>query len=356
MLINMQGKRYGQLKVLKYSGINNLGRAMWMCKCDCGTKKVVAGNSLRSGSTRSCGCLFKKRFRKLDGVKFKHWTFLERVRVDRNQYPVWRIRCDCGRIVTRRVHGILYRGTSSCGCQKYIKRVENTVGKKFGRLTVIQYLGPATIGLRWLCKCVCGKQIEKTSSQLHRNHVTNLSCGNHLPIEIESRIIGKRFGKLVPLKFVGVRKWGGGRHWRKWLCQCDCGKKVETTTFMLTAGYRRSCGCMSLPGNRSCKHGLSRTWKYFKWVSIRQKARAEHIHMQPEWRKSVKAFVEAMSGMPRHAALKMFDPTKGYIPENCYWKPRKPNEKRIPLSNNSSTIAEADVEEDDNWKGTARGQ
>jgi hypothetical protein len=78
--------------------------------------------------------------------------------------------------------------------------------------------------------------------------------------------------------------------------------------------------------------------------------------MHPEWRKSVKAFAEEMIGMPRHAALKMFDPSKGFVPENCYWKPRKPNEKMIPLSNNSSTIAEADIEENDNWKGIARGQ
>ena len=30
---------------------------MWLCQCDCGEQKDVAGNSLRSGAARSCGCL-----------------------------------------------------------------------------------------------------------------------------------------------------------------------------------------------------------------------------------------------------------------------------------------------------------
>ena len=29
---------------------------MWRCECDCGNQVVVAGGSIRSGDTRSCGC------------------------------------------------------------------------------------------------------------------------------------------------------------------------------------------------------------------------------------------------------------------------------------------------------------
>ena len=32
-------------------------RPRWLCRCDCGTEKVVSAGHLRSGHTRSCGCL-----------------------------------------------------------------------------------------------------------------------------------------------------------------------------------------------------------------------------------------------------------------------------------------------------------
>ena len=33
---------------------------MWLCKCECGTEKIINGYHLRSGHTKSCGCLSKK--------------------------------------------------------------------------------------------------------------------------------------------------------------------------------------------------------------------------------------------------------------------------------------------------------
>ena len=30
---------------------------MWLCKCDCGTEKIIQGDCLLKGHTKSCGCL-----------------------------------------------------------------------------------------------------------------------------------------------------------------------------------------------------------------------------------------------------------------------------------------------------------
>lgn len=30
---------------------------MWLCSCECGTEKVIRSNALRSGRTKSCGCM-----------------------------------------------------------------------------------------------------------------------------------------------------------------------------------------------------------------------------------------------------------------------------------------------------------
>ena len=35
---------------------------MWLCKCECGTEKNYRGSHLRSGHTKSCGCLNKYPF------------------------------------------------------------------------------------------------------------------------------------------------------------------------------------------------------------------------------------------------------------------------------------------------------
>lgn len=50
--IDHQGQRFGRLIVLSYAG-----HGRWNCRCDCGEGKVIHGGPLRSGDTRSCGCL-----------------------------------------------------------------------------------------------------------------------------------------------------------------------------------------------------------------------------------------------------------------------------------------------------------
>lgn len=57
MVKDMIGKQFGRLTVIEYAGQNYRHRATWLCKCTCGNTKIVDGNSLRTGGTRSCGCL-----------------------------------------------------------------------------------------------------------------------------------------------------------------------------------------------------------------------------------------------------------------------------------------------------------
>lgn len=49
------GNRYGKLTVISYEVIN--GKAFWKCQCDCGNVTRVAGDKLRRGITKSCGCI-----------------------------------------------------------------------------------------------------------------------------------------------------------------------------------------------------------------------------------------------------------------------------------------------------------
>jgi len=56
VLANIKGERFGRLVALEIVGREN--RVMvWRCQCDCGKTRDVAVVRLRSGKTRSCGCL-----------------------------------------------------------------------------------------------------------------------------------------------------------------------------------------------------------------------------------------------------------------------------------------------------------
>mgnify|MGYP007075839433 CR=1 FL=1 len=54
--IDLTGQRFGRLTVIGRSGEHNR-QVLWLCKCDCGQTAKVTGGNLRSGHTKSCGCL-----------------------------------------------------------------------------------------------------------------------------------------------------------------------------------------------------------------------------------------------------------------------------------------------------------
>jgi hypothetical protein len=51
----MTGHRFGQWTVLARAGNNRHRKAMWLCRCVCGTERSVDGRDLRNGHSKSCG-------------------------------------------------------------------------------------------------------------------------------------------------------------------------------------------------------------------------------------------------------------------------------------------------------------
>lgn len=54
---DLTGKRFGKLTVMERDGINKHRQALWKCACSCGNEITVSTSSLKSGNTKSCGCL-----------------------------------------------------------------------------------------------------------------------------------------------------------------------------------------------------------------------------------------------------------------------------------------------------------
>ena len=74
--LDLAGKRFGRLTALSYAS-----RARWLCKCDCGKSVIIVGQYLREGDTKSCGCLLRERgerFKEIaSSVEYGIWTAMK---------------------------------------------------------------------------------------------------------------------------------------------------------------------------------------------------------------------------------------------------------------------------------------
>lgn len=121
---NLIGQKFYNLTVVKRV-INEKDHVMWEAICDCGNKIIVRGDSLRSGHTRSCGCLQKKivsqiNQKNLIGFRFGHLVVKEKsLRVEPQGGSYWYCDCDCG-TTNHEVsqHHLTSGRVLSCGCIK----------------------------------------------------------------------------------------------------------------------------------------------------------------------------------------------------------------------------------------------
>lgn len=58
-LIDLTGQNFNNWTVIRksYSKPKNQNRTYWICECKCGKIKSVYANSLKSGKSKSCGCI-----------------------------------------------------------------------------------------------------------------------------------------------------------------------------------------------------------------------------------------------------------------------------------------------------------
>jgi hypothetical protein len=73
-LIDERFHKYGRLTVLNQVDAKGKGdtHAKWFCRCDCGNFTIVSGGKLRSGNTKSCGCLRKELAQKeIEGISYQ---------------------------------------------------------------------------------------------------------------------------------------------------------------------------------------------------------------------------------------------------------------------------------------------
>ena len=56
-LPDLTGEKFGRWTVIQKAENDHNGRSQYLCRCECGTEKVLRRSSLTSGNSKSCGCL-----------------------------------------------------------------------------------------------------------------------------------------------------------------------------------------------------------------------------------------------------------------------------------------------------------
>ena len=109
------GKRFGRLTVLGLDHIDERGNSWLLCKCDCGNEKAIRRYSLVAGGTSSCGCQHYK-IEDLRGQRFGRLTVLEIAGKTKGRKTLWLCRCECGNEIVVVSDGLKSGHTKSCGC------------------------------------------------------------------------------------------------------------------------------------------------------------------------------------------------------------------------------------------------
>jgi hypothetical protein len=241
--IDIEGLRSGRLVAIKNTNKkDNRGNYLWECKCDCGNTINVAAAYLTSQKTQSCGCVREEKshipkFRTdYTGQTFNYLIVLRKL--DEKAYPgeyYYECKCDCGNIIKTTSSMLLSGDRTSCGC----KRREDLIGQKFGRWTVLEYVGDK----KHRCKCDCGKEKIIPTSRLKNGRSKSCGC---LFRELSSQLHGKNIhgyksGKLTAVKLLKNRSKGKKKE-RLWLCRCECGKYSRVRTSDITSNSVQSCG------------------------------------------------------------------------------------------------------------------
>ena len=105
-------QKFGMLKAVKMTDERKDTYVVWECICDCGNTALVSFRYLMKGWTYNCGCIKKND---LTGIKFGRLTVLRPGKKKRNGAE-WVCKCKCGNEITVKAASLKSGKTKSCGC------------------------------------------------------------------------------------------------------------------------------------------------------------------------------------------------------------------------------------------------
>lgn len=286
------GNKYGRLTVVEYLGMID-GKRKYLCRCDCGNERTLPIYDLKSGHTKSCGCLMREMTVERNRTHGGHKTRL---------YKIWggmKTRCHNSNSPKYKDYG----GRGIAVCQEWRDNFDTfrdwatTNGYaedlSLDRINVDGNYEPDNC--RW--------SDMKTQARNKRNNRYITLNGETLTIATWAERTG--------IKAITIRS------------RLNSGWSVEKT---LTTPVKKASG--------KCKSRSERL--YMVWQSMRQRCYNNNcaqynnyggrgITVCDEWRTSYSAFKEwaLANGHKDGLSLDRIDVDSGYSPSNCRWATAK---------------------------------
>ena len=208
-LEDLSQRQFGSWTVIRRADPPLLSKAKrpatyWLCRCKCGTEKVVSAGSLKSGDSPSCG--YQKIYNLSNNLDlterdFGRWHVIGLgvpiVSKSGRTYKTWRCQCICGTVRDVAEYSLIRHKSVSCGChrkEQYAKSVsyEDLSERKFGEWTVIgrepdRFYPGGGRATMWRCKCSCG-EVHVVAGNMLKAGISQ-SCG-HLNVKsiVESHV------------------------------------------------------------------------------------------------------------------------------------------------------------------------
>lgn len=132
------------------------------------------------------------------------------------------------------------------------------IGRRFGSLVVVEKLRKHPTAKKdfiYHCRCDCGGTCEARRKSLQKGH--KKSCGCLAKLYQASPWVGKKIGQLLVLSRLPSKKY---------LCRCDCGAEVVSTSMWSRAkssagGTDVHCGGAAHRDMSNTQHPLYSTWR-----------------------------------------------------------------------------------------------
>lgn len=222
-------------------------------------------------------------------------------------------------------------------------------GKRYGHLTVKEFVERKNYRNYWLCECDCGNTVTLPDYILKadRQHYCSKHC------LLINDLTGRKFGRLTVIELATKKP-------RKWKCICECGNYTIVSTSDLCSGHTKSCGCYKLSEFKKHreKHLKCRTKLYAIWCGIRQRCNNPNnkdyknyggrgIKCCSQWDKYENFYEWAINNEYKSGlSIERIDVNKDYEPNNCkFIELRKQSENtrktvKFTINNETKTLKE----------------
>lgn len=272
--INLVGRSFGRLTVIRDSGRREGSNIIWECFCSCGRTEAVftTGKRLRTGKTKSCGCWRREELSRIRTVDMVGHVFgrsvvvrdsgKRRGKTRHSGAVLWECRCfgkssfgndACKQVFLATRGDILEKGVVSCGCYRNERSRENAIdvsGSRFGKLVALRPTDDRSgHDVVWICLCDCQAGLPEPTytkaslGSLRSGHTQ--SCGCFRREQASLRAVERmktRHRKNWPyVRVDGSVVWMRAATevaWATWLDRAGKTWKYEPKAFRLSTGRR----------------------------------------------------------------------------------------------------------------------